>query len=291
METLKTELIDYFDQLDADVNFSYVEVQKDTRKGTIQALRISLKRLQAFIKMWSAADPHFPAKAAIRRFKILFMEVDRLRDMQVEHSLVNAKEDNSHVNQKTFQQIAQLIREQQRVFREFEEAFSIARPRETCIQVRSHLTNISLCHLRVGIRKYFQDLLHDLTRLARESMRSKKCLRELRQRVREAQYNLIAIDAATPHVGLPMDLLQPLETLQHKLGKWQKHCIAVDESKNLWNVPQSLRRQLRHDEAQYLKEIRGFLAQLPELCHLLWNEMDQMLAPQKEKEEITNQLN
>ena len=293
MEILKKELINYFEHLEADVHFTYMEIHRDLRKGTIHDLRIALKRLQAFIKMWGAVNPHFPEKSAVKRFRTLFVEAGRLRDLHIEISLISTKEEMLKLNNGTSKQVADRIKEQKRIFREFEEAFSVFGIRETCMQVASQLRKTSIPHLRIGLRKYFQDLLCNLSRLSREGMRSKNCLHELRRQIKEAQYNLIAIDKATPHIRLSMDLLKPLETLQNQLGKWHDHCITIEKSKNLWNVPQSLRRQLRRDEAQYLKEIRSFLAQLPQLCDLLWDEMDRMLKPQKEnvKEDMLNQLN
>ncbi|MBK7408304.1 MAG: CHAD domain-containing protein [Saprospirales bacterium] len=291
MQTLKTELIRYFEQLEADAHFAFMEVQQDTRKGNIHALRVSLKRLRAFLHMLSEVDPHFPGKASLKRFKSLFAEAGQLRDLQIENSLLYSKEETLELTHKTSDQLLSRIEEQQRAFRAFEQAFSIAGLRETCLQARSHLEHMHLSTLRKGLRGYFRNMLDELTILAREGMSSKKRLHELRKSAKEALYNLIAIDQATPHVMLSMDLMQPLEMLQHQLGKWHDHCMTKEESKNLRNVPQSLKRQLKQDETRYLQDIRFLLAQLPTMSDRLLEEMDTLLAPVKQEMVIETPLN
>ena len=287
MNTLKTELIRYFEQLDADAHFAFFEVHRDVRKGTIHSLRVSLKRLRAFLQMLTVIDPYFPGKAALKTFKPLFTEAGRLRDLQIESTLIFKKEEELELQHLTSAQLDERIRQQLKVFQDFEQAFSIAGLRETCLQAHSHLDHISLTDLRKGLRRYFQNLLNQLSQLAREGMSSKKRLHELRKRTKEAYYNLIAIDKATPHVDISMDLIQPLEALQNQLGKWHDHGITGAESRKLTNVPPSLLRQLRKDETLYLQEIRFLLAQLPSLSERLLEEMDVLLAPKK-KEVSTN---
>lgn len=283
MDTLKTELIRYFEQLDADAHFAFLEVQQDTRKSTIHALRVSLKRLRAFLKMLYVVDPSFPGKLALQRFKPLFAEAGRLRDLQIECNLIFKKEEELNLQHQTSAQLDERIRHQEEAFKDFEKAFSISGLRESCLQAHSHLKHMSQATLHKGLHHYFETLLKELSMLAREGMSSKKRLHELRKRTKEGYYNLITIEKASPYLDISTDLMQPLETLQHQLGKWHDHCITGAETRKLSNVPASLLRQLRQDETSYLQEIRFQLAQLPTLSERLLKEMEALLAPKKKK--------
>ena len=279
MKTLRTELIHYFNELDTELHFAFMEVRRETRKGTIHALRVAIKRLRAFIQMLAEIDPHFNGKAAVKQLKPFFRQAGRLRDLQIESSLLYSDEKKLDLEHQVSQQLKERILEQQLAFAEFEKVYSLACIRELCMQARSRLTHIKTLTLQRGLRKYLKNLFNDLTQLSREGLTSRKQLHELRKRVKEAYYNIIALDAATPHLSLSMELLKPLEALQHQLGLWQDHRITMEEAKNLWDVPQSLKRQLREDEERCLQDIRISLAQLPPLLDQLLAELDTLLKP------------
>ncbi|MFZ2898797.1 MAG: CHAD domain-containing protein [Saprospiraceae bacterium] len=277
MNTLRSALLSHFDQLCAEVHFAFMEVQQDARKGTIHGLRVSLKRLRAFLQMWDQIDPYFRGKNVINQLKPLFKEAGQLRDLQIESALLIQQEETLQIGHQTSDQVKIRIAEQKRSFDEFQQAFSLAGIREICLLTRSHIANMSLINLRRGIRRYFHDMLEEIATLSQKGLTSRKYLHKLRKRVKEAYYNIIAIETAIPQLALPDGLLQPLETLQSQLGAWHDHHITMTESKNLWNVPPSLQRQLREDEKQSLLEIRAVLAQLPDLTGRLLKEMDALL--------------
>lgn len=277
MNTLRSALLRYFDQLCADVHFSFMEVQQDARKGTIHGLRVSLKRIRAFLQMWDQIDPYFKGKAVIQNLRPLFREAGQLRDLQIESSVLIHQEENLQLDHRISDQIKIRIAGQQRQFEEFQQAFSLAGIREIFLLTRSHIVHMSTINLRKGIRRYFHDMLEEIAILSQKGLTSRKYLHKLRKRVKEAYYNIFVINTALPHLALPADLLQPLEALQSQLGAWHDHHITLAESKNLWNVPPSLKRQLREDEKQSLQDIRALLVQLPELTTRLLKEMDALL--------------
>lgn len=279
METLRTELLRYFDQLDFDVHFTFMEVQQDTRKGTIHAMRVAMKRLRAFLQMWDEVDTHFNGKEAYNRLAPLFREAGRLRDLQIESALLLQEEEDLQLPHQTSDQVKVRIIDQERAFEAFKQAYSLADIREVSLQLRSHIEHMSLVRLRKGMQRYFRELLNDLASLSSEALTSKKKLHKLRKRIKEAYYNLIALDQATPHLQLPMELLRPLEALQHQLGRWHDHRITIDDSKNLWDVPISLKRQLREEENKLKLEMKDLLATLPPLTENLLKEMDALLKP------------
>jgi CHAD domain-containing protein len=277
MNTLRSALLSHFDQLCAEVHFAFMEMQQDTRKGTIHGLRVALKRLRAFLQMWDQLDPYFKGKNVINQLKPLFREAGQLRDLQIESSVLIQQEETLQIDHQTSDQIKIRIADQKRAFEEFQQDFSLAGIREICLMTRSHIAHMSSINLRRGIRRYFQDMLEEIATLSHQGLRSRKYLHKLRKRVKETYYNIIAIETAIPHLALPDGLLQPLETLQSLLGAWHDCHITMTESKNLWNVPPSLQRQLREDEKQSLQEIRAVLAQLPDLTGRLLREMDALL--------------
>jgi CHAD domain-containing protein len=277
MNTLRSALLSHFDQLCADMHFAFMEVQQDARKGTVHGLRVSLKRLRAFLQMWDQIDPYFKGKNVINRLKPLFSEAGQLRDLQIESAVLMQQEEMLQIGHQTSDQIKIRIAGQKRAFDEFQQDFSLAGIREICLLTRSHIAHMSLINLRRGIRRYFHDMLEEIAALSHKGLTSRKYLHKLRKRVKEAYYNIIAIETAIPQLALPDGLLQPLETLQSQLGTWHDHHITMHESKNLWNVPPSLQRQLREDEKQSLRETRAVLAQLPELTGRLLKEMDALL--------------
>lgn len=254
-----------------------MEVQQDARKGTIHGLRVSLKRLRAFLKMWDRIDPYFNGKVTIKRLRPLFQEAGQLRDLQIESSVLTREEETLQIDHQASDQLRIRIAEQQKAFIDFQQAYSLAGIRELCMQTRSHIAHTSMINLRREMRKYFHDILEEIARLSKKGIKSRKHLHLLRKRVKEAHYNIIALHAATPRLTLPPNLLQPLEELQNLLGSWHDHHITMAESKNLWNVQPSLKRQLREEEKRSLQEIRAVLLQLPELTARLLKEMDALL--------------
>lgn len=261
------------------MHFAFMEVQQDARKGTIHGLRVSLKRTRAFLQMWDQIDPYFKGKAMIKRLRPLFREAGQLRDLQIESSVLMREEETLQIDHQTSDQIKIRIADQQKVFIEFQQGFSLSGIREICLLTRSHIAHMSMINLRRGMRRYFHDMLKEIAKLSKKGLTSRKYLHQLRKKLKQAYYNIIAIDAAVNRLALPPEILQALETLQGQLGDWHDHHITMTESKKLWNVPPALKRQLREEEKRSLLEIRAALVQLPELTARLLREMDALLNP------------
>ena len=279
MKNLKTELIACFDRLDTGFHLALLEVQKDCRKGTIHSLRVTMKRLRAFYQLLDEIDPHFAGKMAVKKIKPLFTEAGKLRDLQIQQSLVLSHEEKLLIEHKTSEQLQRAVQLQLGIFQQFLLEYSMAGVREGSQHARSHLQHINLRTLRRGLRNYFKATFKELSVLSREGLSSKKGLHELRKTVKKLHYNLVIIDQAIPKRNLSPQLLHPLENLQNQLGKWHDYRLAIDEMKNLWEVPQELRRVLRNEEKLCLQDIRVSLVQLPPLAERLLLEADNMLSP------------
>ena len=283
MKTIKTELIACFDRLDTNVHFAFLEVQQDCRKGTIHALRVSLKRLRAFLQLLRGIDPHFPGKAAVKKIKPLFAEAGRLRDLQIQYALLFSTEEKLQLDHSFSGQLLERIQQQQIAFIEFQGEFSIAGIRESCAQARSHLEHLPLRALRKGLRNYFKNLFQEIALLSREGLSSRKRLHDLRKTIKKAFYNLAVINQIKPRLHLPPELLLVLESLQNQLGKWHDYRITIDEVKNMWDAPAALRKHLRQEEKICLQDLRISLVQLPPQMECLMLKVDNLLAPKPTK--------
>ncbi|MBK6903754.1 MAG: CHAD domain-containing protein [Saprospirales bacterium] len=279
MKTLKTELIACFDQLDTYVHLSFLEMQRDCRKGTIHALRVALKRFRALLQMLDALDPHFAGKPAIKKLKPLFEEAGKLRALQILDAILHAQEEKLQMDHVHSAKIRQRIGAQQRFFDEFIHSYSIADIREASLQARSHLLHLGLRALRSGLRGYFRDLLQDISRLSREGLSSKKRLHDLRKNIKKVHYNLLVILETNPSLSLPAEPVQALENAQNLLGKWHDQHLAFREAKDMSDAPKLLLRQLRQEERLCLQEVRIALVQLPPQVECLLQEAEHMLAP------------
>lgn len=279
MKTLKTELIACFDQLDTYVHLSFLEMQRDCRKGTIHALRVALKRLRALLQMLDALDPHFAGKPAIKKLKPLFEEAGKLRALQIMDGILFAQEENLQLDHLQSAKIRERASIQQRVFDEFLQSFSFAEIREASLQARSHLLHLGLRALRSGLRSYFSNQLREISRLSREGLSSKKQLHDLRKNIKKAHYNLLVILETNPALSLPAELVQALENAQNLLGKWHDHHLAYREAKGMPDAPKLLHRQLRQEERLCLQEVRIALVQLPAQVDCLLQEAENILAP------------
>lgn len=92
----------------------------------IHALRVSLKRLRAFLQLLRGIDPHFPGNTAVKKIKPLFAEACCLRDLQIQYALLFSTEEKLQLDHSFSGQLLERIQQQQTAFIEFQGEFSIA---------------------------------------------------------------------------------------------------------------------------------------------------------------------
>jgi CHAD domain-containing protein len=279
MNPLKEHLIRYYEHLDADLHFVFMEIQQSVTKGNLHRFRVIIKRIKAFLRLLQHLDPYFPIKSSLEDLQPLFNQAGHLRDFQIEYQLLAKEEKRLDMPAKSSAEIHREMHRQRLVFDQFEQEYSLAPIRELNSTVQSHIRHLPEEQLSNRINGYFHHRLGALSYLSEKGQEDKSVLHDLRSGIKEVVYNLQLLDTILPDKSISMDLLAPLETLQHQLGRWHDHIITRKEIQHLQHQPKKLKHQLKEDERQLLLQIQPELQKIPHLVGELLMEIQQAIPP------------
>ena len=192
--TVITELMKYYNNLDRQFHFYFMELIRRPGAETIHDLRVNMKKQVAFFHLLEAVAPDFIADKAHQAFAHFYKKAGRIRDLQVERKVVEAEEELLHLGRHLSLKLVREEKMRTQDLRRYEEDYSLEPIRALSRVVKTHVQNLPLPQMTQRLADYFGILTDSIDRLSRLADRKKEELHNLRKHLKELFYNLDLVD-------------------------------------------------------------------------------------------------
>lgn len=213
---MQRQLLEYYRSLCKDFHRLFLEVDQAYGRDTVHDLRVNLKKQMAFYRFLEAVEPAFSAKEAKTSFGELYGLAGKVRDLQVERSLLRQRVRLDSVFASWLKQREEAYKT---LLQEYEKELTLAPVRRLERTVESAIQAI---HPGVALDRFehfLKTLLQEIRKTLEETGKVER-LHYLRKRIKDLFFNLRMLELLFPETSLPKKTMKALDKFQTLLGNW-----------------------------------------------------------------------
>ncbi|MBK7476525.1 MAG: CHAD domain-containing protein [Haliscomenobacter sp.] len=267
---MQRQLLEYYRGLCKDFHRLFLEVNQAYGRDTVHDLRVNLKKQMAFYRFLEAVEPPFSAKEAKASFGELYDLAGKVRDLQVERSLLRK---TVRLDSLFASWLKQREAAYKTLLQEYEKELTLAPVRRLERTVESAIQAI---HPGIAL-DCFERFLKTLLEKIRETLKGTGAverLHYLRKRIKDLYFNLHMLELLIPETSLPKKNIKALDKFQTLLGNWHD----LDFIRELLREePHACSSKIRHKvDKEHAKATEKTVSELGGLGAIL-DELEQVL--------------
>ncbi len=255
----------YYDELKKAFHKLFYEMLYDCQPETIHQFRLNLKRQLGFFRLLEILQPDFQADESFSGFSSLYKMAGKVRDVQVEKSVVLQDEKELLMKKSFSKWLTDKEIYFQQELRQMGALASLAPIHTVEVEVSERLRKMTPELLEHKLPAYFK---HRISSLKRQLKKQKRIsLHDLRRGVKELYYNLQLLQRLSGKKALPKPTLNALDRWQELLGRWHDYDFILSRIRTKKEpCPGVVRKQYQTRLSFFVKEISR---QSPRLAKLL----------------------
>ncbi len=232
-------LLEYYRSLCKEFHRLFLEVDQAYGRDTVHDLRVNMKKQMAFYRFLEAVEPAFSAKEAKTAFGELYALAGKVRDLQVERSLLRQR---VRLGALFASWLKQREESYKTLLRDYEKELTLAPIRQLERTVEATFQPLSPGLVLDRYEGFLKSLLQEI-RKTLEGDGNADRLHYLRKRVKDLFFNLRMFELLFPGNPLPKKTMKALDKFQTLLGNWHDLDFIRELLKE---EPQACSSKIRH---------------------------------------------
>ena len=217
MKALRT----YFNKRKSVINLTLEKSPKSYIPETFHSLRVEIKKINALFDLLSYCSKKFKRKKNYTSFKLIFKQVGKIRELQIEESLL-AEQPNSHLLQAYRNHLKKLeTKELRRFFAIVNKSF-IKKLKKRYNKIIHSVTKAS----GKKVNQYIDKKRRAITKLMCKTKFKKMQMHTFRKRLKTYLYNEKILICESQN-----QTLQDKNILSDLLGEWHDYEVIIDHLK------------------------------------------------------------
>jgi len=252
----------YGQQLENDFHARFMASLEFPEKENIHQLRVTIKRLRAYLQLLKAIDPDFPVIEVLEPLKNVFRAAGILRDFQIHQTLVLERTKSAQKKELLAKQFEVQETALKTSYQMQESGFSFVGLRNGFILLYDKMHIMDLEQAYRGLADYLNmKIIQILEKIVLSGMNEAE-LHRLRIKLKAFYYMLYFLKKEYGFKGiLVARSIKTIESLQDDLGIWHDLYMATEESGELNQSAVARRRLIKERKeayAQLLTKLANF---------------------------------
>ncbi|MCP3933348.1 MAG: hypothetical protein GY705_30125 [Bacteroidetes bacterium] len=249
-------LSEYFNKLDKEFHYLYMDVLASFERDTIEKFRFNLSRQLALFRLIEAINPRFYGEEALVMYDNLLEKAGDVRRIQQEIDLFDFEKNEERIPPDLADLLNSRENKSKKKFIKYGWTHSLAAYRENAIIVRKSLERMPETEIRERLISFCNFLLVEITTQAQIFKLKNKNIVEIRKKISQLYYNLEIINKCFKGIKLKSDILHVLVEMQETMGhrEYLEYVLKRLQKK----VPSSdqLAKQFRKEASDLDKEVK-----------------------------------
>jgi CHAD domain-containing protein len=261
---IQQRLRQYYERLDRDFHQHFTDVLYQYEAETVHQMRVNLKKQTSFFRLLEELDAEFSADLAFEALSSLYKKAGRVRDIQVERTVVSKDESRLRLDHAFSEWLEEQEARQREKLERFEANYSLVPVRELSRHIVDRVRVLPTRRIQDGMPRYFAKAIQRL-RVDLEEL-DERHLHDLRKGIKELYYNLLLLDLLLPQKLSKKSFMRRLNKWQNLLGKWHdKDFIVRRVERKSQPCPDILLQKVEADRHMLHNQIMDWADQLPDL--------------------------
>ena len=217
---------------------SLLEIPKNSyTPETFHQLRVEIKQLNAFFELINFCSKDFKRKQTFKPFKVIFKQAGKIRELQIEESMLKKYFSNSSLTDYRTSLNANCLKEQ-------DDFFSLIKKKLIKKLNKSYDKTTPLFKKikKEDVNSYLEKKAKQLKRLLRQEKLEIAEIHELRKRLKTFRYNQKIIQSSPQEDKA----YQKKDILSELLGKWHDYQVTVSHLKSTIALPEINPTEMRY---------------------------------------------
>lgn len=271
-------LLNHFKELEKDFHHHYVEVMEHCEPETVHQLRLNMKRQLAFFNLLEFLDESFSTERAMEAYGKLYKKAGKVRDFQVEQSVVHHHEKELEVEREFSDWLKEKEAEERQNLQQYGLEHSLVPVRRLAHLVESRIRFLPEEGLKQRFTNYFGHLFNEIRHRAQSEERKEEMLHPLRKYVKELFYNVNMLNGLCTSKKLEKETIDALHDIQKLLGDWHDTYFTLEHmEEEQENCPGALMQKVNEERAAYVADIEQKMDRLPALADQLETQITEVL--------------
>nr|WP_315233672.1 CHAD domain-containing protein [uncultured Flavobacterium sp.] len=217
MKALKT----YFSKRKSAINLILEKSPKSYIPETFHSLRVEIKKMNALFDLLNYCSKKFKRKKNYYSFKLIFKQAGRIRELQIEHSLL-AEQPNSHLLQAYYKHLKKLETKELKHFFAIANKSFVIKFRKKYRKIIPLLTQTS----KKKVNRYMDKKRREIKKLMCKTKFKKTQMHTFRKQLKTYQYNEKILSCESQNQSL-----QNKNILSDLLGEWHDYEVVINHLK------------------------------------------------------------